>query len=273
MKILWVKTDFLHPTTRGGQIRTLEMVRRLHTRHELHYLAFDDPDNREGLRRAGEYSAKQYTVSHMAPARGSLAFAGQVAKGLVSSLPVAVSRWTSPAMRRRISELMRAENFDAVVCDFLAPAANFEDPSQYVLFQHNVETVIWQRHAQNASGPLRKAYFGLQAKRMFQFEHKVCRAASSVVAVSEADANTMGQCSASPACLPSLPALTWNTFRRGRPVWNPLPIWCSSVRWTGCRTPMECCGSSARFCLSFEQKSLAVRLRSWAGSLDRRSAH
>ena len=44
--------------------------------------AFDDPDNPEGLRRAGEYSAKQYTVSHMAPARGSLAFAGQVA-GLV----------------------------------------------------------------------------------------------------------------------------------------------------------------------------------------------
>jgi len=191
VKILWVKTDFLHPTTRGGQIRTLEMVRRLHTRHELHYLAFDDPDNPEGLRRAGEYSAKQYTVSHMAPARGSLAFAGQVAKGLVSSLPVAVSRWTSPAMRRRISELMRAENFDAVVCDFLAPAANFEDPSQYVLFQHNVETVIWQRHAQNASDPLRKAYFGLQAKRMFQFEHKVCRAASSVIAVSEADAKTM----------------------------------------------------------------------------------
>ena len=28
MKILWVKSDFLHPTTRGGQIRTLEMLRR-----------------------------------------------------------------------------------------------------------------------------------------------------------------------------------------------------------------------------------------------------
>jgi sugar transferase (PEP-CTERM/EpsH1 system associated) len=191
VKILWVKTDFLHPTTRGGQIRTLEMVKRLHARHQVHYLAFDDPQNPEGLRRAGEYSTKQYAVPHTAPPRGSIAFAGQVVKGFVSSLPVAVSRWTSSAMRRRIAELMRAERFDAVVCDFLAPAANFEDPSQYTLFQHNVETVIWQRHAQTASDPLRKAYFALQAKRMFDFERAVCQAASSVVAVSEADACTM----------------------------------------------------------------------------------
>lgn len=191
MKILWVKTDFLHPTTRGGQIRTLEMVKRLHARHELHYLAFEDPANPEGVRRAGEYSVKQYTVPHTAPQRGSLAFAAQVAKGLVSNLPVAVSRWTSPEMRRRLTELLRVERFDAVVCDFLFPAANFDDPSQFVLFQHNVETIIWQRHAENAPDPLRRAYFELQAKRMFNFERSVCLAASSVVAVSETDAETM----------------------------------------------------------------------------------
>jgi hypothetical protein len=42
MKILWVKSDFLHPTTKGGHIRTLEMLRRLHKRHEVHYVAFSD---------------------------------------------------------------------------------------------------------------------------------------------------------------------------------------------------------------------------------------
>ena len=39
MKILWVNSDFLHPTTRGGQIRTLETLKRLHQRHEIHYAA------------------------------------------------------------------------------------------------------------------------------------------------------------------------------------------------------------------------------------------
>ena len=35
MKILWAKCDFLHPTDKGGRIRTLEMLRRLHLNHEI----------------------------------------------------------------------------------------------------------------------------------------------------------------------------------------------------------------------------------------------
>jgi glycosyltransferase involved in cell wall biosynthesis len=33
MKLLWVNTNFMHPTTKGGQIRTLEMLRQLCRRH------------------------------------------------------------------------------------------------------------------------------------------------------------------------------------------------------------------------------------------------
>jgi polysaccharide biosynthesis protein PslH len=42
VKVLWVKTDFLHPTRRGGQIRTLEMLKQLHRRHQILYVALDD---------------------------------------------------------------------------------------------------------------------------------------------------------------------------------------------------------------------------------------
>jgi polysaccharide biosynthesis protein PslH len=191
MKILWVKSDFLHPTTRGGQIRTLEMVKRLHARHEVHYVALDDGMNSEGPRRAGEYSSKHHAIPHVAPPRRSLAFAGQVLAGAFSPLPLAISRYRSDAMRRCISNLMRTEKFDSVVCDFLTPAVNFEDVSQCVVFQHNVETIIWQRHAETAADPLRKLYFKLQADRMFAFEHEVCRSCSRLIAVSESDAKLM----------------------------------------------------------------------------------
>src|SRR5215475_2303837 len=67
MKLLWVKTDFLHPTTRGGQIRTLETLRRLHQWHEVHYAAFDDPSQPEGLSRSSEYCTKAYPVNHRVP--------------------------------------------------------------------------------------------------------------------------------------------------------------------------------------------------------------
>ena len=43
MRILWVATNFLHPTNKGGLIRTLGMLRRLSARHEIHYVAYADP--------------------------------------------------------------------------------------------------------------------------------------------------------------------------------------------------------------------------------------
>ena len=58
MKILWVKSDFLHPTTKGGHIRTLETLKRLHRRHEIHYVALDLAEQAGGVQRCGEYCTK-----------------------------------------------------------------------------------------------------------------------------------------------------------------------------------------------------------------------
>lgn len=191
MKILWVKCDFLHPTTRGGQIRTLEILKRLHARHEVTYVAYDFPDNPEGIERAPEYCSHVHPVARNVPPRRSLRFVGQLAANLVSSMPLSLSRYYSRAMQKEIGYLLRANQYDAVVCDFLSPAPNFPDLSHAVLFQHNVETMIWRRHAETAPDPLRKRYFKSQADRMFQWEHKMCRAAAEIIAVSPQDAEQM----------------------------------------------------------------------------------
>ncbi|MBV9502243.1 MAG: glycosyltransferase [Acidobacteriaceae bacterium] len=191
MKILWVKTDFLHPTTRGGQIRTLEMLRRLSKRHEIHYLAFDDPAHPEGSRRSGEYSAYAHAVRHEVIPKGSVRFAGQLLAGLFSPLPVAGMRYRSVAMRYTISKLLAEHDFDAKICDFIFPSVNIEDLSGWIVFQHNVETIIWERHAKSGPTPAHRAYFALQARRMFDWEKSVCRRASHVVGVSELDERIM----------------------------------------------------------------------------------
>jgi glycosyltransferase involved in cell wall biosynthesis len=193
LKLLWVKTDFLHPTTRGGQIRTLEIVKRLHRRNEIHYVAYDNPLQPEGLERAGEYSTRAYPISHHAPSKQSPLFLMQLAAGLFSPLPVAVSRWKSDSMRTKIDEICAREKFDAMICDFLAPAPNVLMLDRWFLFQHNVETMIWRRrHAEHAAGnPLRRAYLKLQADRMEAYERAVCRKVKRVIAVSETDARMM----------------------------------------------------------------------------------
>ncbi|MBZ5602590.1 MAG: glycosyltransferase family 4 protein [Acidobacteriia bacterium] len=184
---MWVKADFLHPPDRGGQIRTLEMLKRMHVRHEIHYVAL----NRGDVSRSAEYCTRAYPIEHRVPEKNTAAFAGQLLKGLVSPLPVAVSRYCSDAMKKEIETLSRDEKFDAIVCDFLFPAANLPDPGSCVLFQHNVEAVIWRRHVENAATPAHRWYFQLQAQRMAAFESDVCKRVKNVVAVSELDAELM----------------------------------------------------------------------------------
>lgn len=189
MKILWVNSGFLHPTDRGGQIRTLGTLRELHKRHEIHYLAFED--SAEGVERSGEYSTRAYPVPHRVPPRRSAAFTVQLTAHLLSALPLPVRRYTSRAMREAIRGLRNRERFDAVVCDFLFPSANFDSLDGVILFEHNLETAIWRRHAANAGNPLLRAYFAWEARRMFRYEREVCRGVARVIAVSPVDAENM----------------------------------------------------------------------------------
>jgi glycosyltransferase involved in cell wall biosynthesis len=94
-------------------------------------------------------------------------------------------------MRIQVEQLIRRERFDGVVCDFLAAAPLLPDVQSCLLFQHNVETLIWRRHTANARSLLSRWYFDLQAERMFRFERDTCRRAGGIVAVSHNDAEAM----------------------------------------------------------------------------------
>lgn len=191
MKILWVNTNFMHPTTKGGQIRTLEMLRHLHSRHEIHYVAIANPAHPEGPGRSGEYSTRSYPFQYRILDKRSPGFFAQLVKGVFSPVPVAVSRFHPPGMRDFLEKLIRTEGFDKAVVDHLAPTAYFPRLEQAVFFQHNVETVIWRRHVEHATDPLRKLYFRMQAERMYEYERRVSRASGHIVAVSAIDADEM----------------------------------------------------------------------------------
>ena len=191
MKILWVKVDFLHPTNRGGQIRTLEMLKRLHARHELHYVAFEPSGGTEWLDRRREYCSRFWPVPHRIPPLVSPGFAWQVLRGLADPRPVAVFRYASDRMRRVVAALRREQHYDAVVCDFVHPAANLDDLGNCILFHHNVETHIWKRRAGTATNPAARFYFTRQARKMAEYEGRICREMGRVIAVSEADASAL----------------------------------------------------------------------------------
>ncbi len=98
-------------------------------------------------------------------------------------------------MRAVVAELAARMRFDSIVCDFLTPAVNVPDMRSTILFQHNVETMIWRRHADTARNPFARAYLRRQAARMEAFERAACRLARHVIAVSEADATAIREMS------------------------------------------------------------------------------
>ena len=191
MKILWVNPNFLHPTTKGGQIRTLEMLKCLHRGHEIDYAAFENPAQPEGVARSTEYCARAYPFHLHVPDKRSPAFLPQLASGLFHPVPLAVSRFTSAEMSAFLQRQIAERHYDLIVCDFLAVADNFPALNGVLLFQHNVETLIWRRRVEQASDPLRRWYLGLQARRMFNYEGRACRQAAFVVAVSQSDEQWM----------------------------------------------------------------------------------
>lgn len=191
-----MKSDFLHPTTRGGQIRTLEMLQCLHRRHEVHYIGFydpADPNSAEGIRRSNEYSSRSYPVPFRFVPKTSPRFFAQMTASVFDPVPAAVGRFRSQEMRRTIAELTSKIAFDSIVCDFLVPAINFPCMKGVVLFQHNVETIIWDRRAQYAGNPAERVFMRLQAKRMRDFEGRTCREAGAVIAVSQTDSELIQQ--------------------------------------------------------------------------------
>jgi glycosyltransferase involved in cell wall biosynthesis len=164
------------------------MLRHLHRWHEIHYVALENPARPQGLARSSEYCSKAYAIPHALPARGSAKFALQAAGNLLDPLPLAVTRYRSAHMKSEVARLLATEKFDWLVCDFLFAAPNIPNLRQSVLFQHNVETTIWDRHLETAHSAPAKAFFRIQRNRMARYEGEVCRQAAHVVAVSKEDA-------------------------------------------------------------------------------------
>lgn len=194
MHILWLKTELLHPVDKGGKIRTYNMLKELKRHHRITYLTLDDGSAGTAEREnALEYCHELVCVPHQPREKFTAGFYSELLFNLASRLPYAIKKYQSTEMRSEIVKRANAGQVDLVVCDFLAPAGNvpFEVNCPTVLFQHNVEAVIWKRHYEVQANPIKKAYLFGQWLKMRSFERKMCRRFDSVVAVSSEDREQM----------------------------------------------------------------------------------
>jgi polysaccharide biosynthesis protein PslH len=193
VKILWLKTGPLHPLDTGGKIRTYNMLRALKRAHDLTYVSLCPPEISEEVRKsAAEYSHRAVWIPWREARKRSVRFGLELLLNFTASrLPYVIHKYRSVPMATGIHELDQAGAADLIVCDFLTPAVNLIWPGRRLktptlLFQHNVESLIWKRLCENADG-LKRVYLQGQWRRMRKFEQEACARFDGVVGVSAED--------------------------------------------------------------------------------------
>jgi polysaccharide biosynthesis protein PslH len=194
MRILWVKANKLLPVSSGGDIRSYNIARQLAAHHELTFLSYYDGQSDP----AYEQELKSRFPGAVCMSTGKDASSG-LARGwdylskLPNRAPYAVSRFASTRVQQQLETWFGERRFDVAVCDFLDAAVNFpENPGiPTVLFQHNVESEIWRRHAVAASNPVRRMMYKVEFAKMRRYEQEIVGRYQHVIAVSEHDKTLM----------------------------------------------------------------------------------
>jgi glycosyltransferase involved in cell wall biosynthesis len=108
---------------------------------------------------------------------------------LLSSQPYGITKYCRPEVRRRLRSLLQQENYDVILCDFMAASGviPWEWPTRKVLFTHNVEATIWRRHYEVATNPIWKAISRREWRSMEAAERRCLLLADRVLTVSEKD--------------------------------------------------------------------------------------
>lgn len=182
-RLLFVSPRFLFPMNEGGKIRTANTLR--HMKGGAFDVTLASPVPAAYADFAQDIAAIcDHFLSWPAP-RGSrlsrmLAVFGR--------LPISVAADRSASGRAMMATAL-AERPDVVVVDFPHAAVLLPDTIQpaSVLFTHNVEAEIYERHARTAIGAMRYVWQD-QARKMAQFEQRALRSVGRVIAVSARDA-------------------------------------------------------------------------------------
>ena len=189
MKILWVKAGGLVPPDTGGKIRSYNILRELSREHAITFFSFYAAHPGDIHSELEAVFAKVVCIPLDLPAPKSFRESLDYGIGLFTNQPYNISKYCRPEVRAELRRLLQQEPFDVIICDFViaAGAIPWDSPIPKIIFTHNVESVIWQRHYQVASNLTWKLLSWLEWRRMEAAERRYLRQANHVLTVSGDD--------------------------------------------------------------------------------------
>jgi len=186
-RLLFVSPRFLFPMNEGGKIRTANILRHLKGGAFEIVLASPAPAD------AGGFATDVDSICDR--------FAGWPARrpalrervlALTARVPVSVATDRSAAGQAVIARTIAAWQPDVIVADFPHATVLLPDRTEaaLVMFTHNVEAEIFERHARQTGG-VRALVWRDQARKMRRFEGEALHRYETVIAVSARDAEAL----------------------------------------------------------------------------------
>src|SRR4030095_3769356 len=164
MRILWVKLGGLWPINVGERIRSFHTISELSRLTRLTVLTTHEPgeDPRE-LDVRLPHCERIVSVPHSVSKRESLGFALSLVGSWLTPYSVNLWRRRIPALRREVERMVADDEVDLIVADFLFAMPNIPRARvPVVLFEHNVEYVIWKRLSEVDGRWWRRALLGVE---------------------------------------------------------------------------------------------------------------
>lgn len=189
MRILWVKLGGLWPINVGERIRSFHTISELSRLTRLTVLTTHEPgeDPRELAVRL-PHCERILSVPHTVAKRESLGFALSLVGSWLTPYSVNLWRRRIPALRREISRMIANDEVDLIVADFLFAMPNIpRSRVPVVLFEHNVEYVIWKRMSEVDGRWWRHALLGLEWRKLRRYETRSATQAKLTLTVSDVD--------------------------------------------------------------------------------------
>lgn len=190
LKILFLSQRFLFPQDTGGKIRTGKILEHLNKQFSITVISnVESAKDEQYVPEMKRLCDKFIRVPWVETKRYTLKWYLEILRKSFSIYPVTMLNDFSPDLEKAVLAELENNHYDLAICDFMQSTLNFRKVKNIptLLFQHNVEATISQRHMLRSKDPISKVFWWLQFRKMFYHEKNQCSRFDTVIAVSEED--------------------------------------------------------------------------------------
>jgi glycosyltransferase involved in cell wall biosynthesis len=194
LRLLWISQNVPYPPKTGVLQRNYNLIREASTFADVHLVAILKQDilptfeEHTAVRELKKICTRVDAV-RLPVEESRVRFFGTVIASLFTRTPFTVNWATSPVLRDGLARALETGPFDVVYFDTISLAGyrGMMAGSALALNHHNIESLLFQRRIEYERHPLKRLYFGIEAKKLRRYEAEVAAAFDTHLVVSDLD--------------------------------------------------------------------------------------